>query len=55
MRAVKGYVVLAIMLLIPSVGYFHKQHFFNELKPRLELIIYGPELVLNVHRLHSSE
>lgn len=36
MRAVKGFVVLAIVLLIPSIGYFQKQHFQNHLKPRLE-------------------
>ena len=36
MPAVKGFVVLAIVLLIPSIGYFHKQHFLNHLKPGLE-------------------
>lgn len=28
--------MLAIVLLIPSIGYFHKQHFLNHLKPGLE-------------------
>ena len=36
MPAVKGFVVLAVVLLIPSIGYFHKQHFLNHLKPGLE-------------------
>jgi len=27
---------LAVVLLIPSIGYFHKQHFLNHLKPGLE-------------------
>ena len=36
MPAVKGFVVLAIVLLIPSIGYFHRQHFLNHLKPGLE-------------------
>jgi len=33
---VKSFVVLAILLLIPSIGYFHRQIFLSELKPRLE-------------------
>ena len=33
----KGLVLLAIVLLIPSIGYFHKQHFQNSLQPGLEL------------------
>ena len=36
MHAVKRFVVLAILLLIPSIGYFHKQHFLEHLKPGLE-------------------
>lgn len=32
----KGYVLLAILLLIPSMGYFQKQYFFDTLKPALE-------------------
>ncbi len=36
MRRVKGYVVLAILLLVPSIGYFQKQYFLNTLKPGLE-------------------
>ncbi len=27
---------MAVVLLIPSIGYFHKQHFLNHLKPGLE-------------------
>jgi len=33
---VKGFVILAILLLIPSIGYFHRQIFLSELKPSLE-------------------
>ena len=33
----KGLVLLAIVLLIPSIGYFHKQHFQNILQPGLEI------------------
>ena len=34
-RAVKGFVVLAIVLLIPTMGYFQKQRFVNRLQPQL--------------------
>ena len=33
----KGLVLLAIVLLIPSIGYFHKQHFQDSLQPGLEI------------------
>ncbi len=35
MRVVKGFVVLAILLLIPSMAYFQKQRFESSLQPRL--------------------
>ena len=38
---VKSFVVLAILLLIPSIGYFHRQIFLSELKPRLESQVEG--------------
>ena len=38
---VKSFVVLAILLLIPSIGYFHRQIFLSELKPRLERQVEG--------------
>ncbi len=41
MRVVKGYVVLAILLLIPSMGYFQKQYFIETLKPGMESRIRG--------------
>ena len=34
-RAVKGFVVLAIVLLIPTMCYFQKQRFVNRLQPQL--------------------
>ena len=37
----KSFVVLAILLLIPSIGYFHRQIFLSELKPRLEREVEG--------------
>ena len=37
----KSFVVLAILLLIPSIGYFHRQIFLSELKPRLESQVEG--------------
>lgn len=39
MRAVKGFVVLAILLLIPTIGYFQKQHFVNHLQPKLRVAV----------------
>lgn len=35
MRGVKGFVVLAIVLLIPTMAYFHKMHFVRVLQPEL--------------------
>ena len=34
--SVKSLVILAVLLLIPSIGYFHRQIFLSELKPSLE-------------------
>jgi outer membrane protein OmpA-like peptidoglycan-associated protein len=39
MRSVKGFVVLAIVLLIPTIGYFQKQHFEHRLRPRLKAAV----------------
>jgi outer membrane protein OmpA-like peptidoglycan-associated protein len=38
-RAVKGFVVLAIVLLIPTIGYFQKQHFEHRLRPQLKAAV----------------
>ena len=37
----KGFVLLAILLLIPSVGYFQRQIFLERLQPGLEKQVEG--------------
>ena len=36
-KGVKGYVVLAVLMLVPAMSYFQKQQFEEELEPRLEI------------------
>ena len=48
----KGFVLLAILLLIPSVGYFQRQIFLERLQPGLEKQVEG---LLREERVKKTE